>query len=413
MFWQNLPRLIDRCRRGAGLLRLRLPRLLDPFGSRRLRVISVGKPENFGGIVRIELAVSPRARHGGTISAAAAGTTNSEMNLGPVEGGQVLLLHVHCHLLRNGRQSLQFALREPDGTVSKAQAFLEVENQGALAEEAARLMRAHGTPLFFRGACDASMYRYDGHIAWFDGPNADQHIDDMLGRGAISEDEAGHLRHFVEHGYMVIEDLLDDALIDRVNKEIDDAVVRKYQGYENGSSQRIELLHLHYEGVRKLWLDPRHLRYTDLVFGARARPCQTLTYVYGSQQDAHQDTIHLTPFPAGYMCGTWIALQDVVPDSGELIVYPGSHREKRVRLAEAGCEKVSGDWSKFVRTVGAQWAEMLARYEPVVYRPKKGTVLIWHENLLHAGSVRKNQSLERPPETPPAVPSIDCTNPPP
>jgi ectoine hydroxylase-related dioxygenase (phytanoyl-CoA dioxygenase family) len=52
-----------------------------------------------------------------------------------------------------------------------------------------------------------------------------------------------------------------------------------------------------------------------------------LTYVFGSQQEAHQDTIHLTPFPAGYMCGTWIALQDVVPDSGELIVYPGNHRE--------------------------------------------------------------------------------------
>jgi hypothetical protein len=42
-----------------------------------------------------------------------------------------------------------------------------------------------------------------------------------------------------------------------------------------------------------------------------------------------------------------------------------------------------------------QWAEILERYETLVYRPKKGTVLVWHENLLHAGSVRKDSSLER------------------
>jgi len=38
---------------------------------------------------------------------------------------------------------------------------------------------------------------------------------------------------------------------------------------------------------------------------------------------------------------------------------------------------------------------MTQRYEPFVYRPKKGTVLIWHENLLHAGSARIDQTLQR------------------
>jgi len=31
----------------------------------------------------------------------------------------------------------------------------------------------------------------------------------------------------------------------------------------------------------------------------------------------------------------------------------------------------------------------------VTYRPKRGTVLVWHENLLHGGSVRIDQSLSR------------------
>jgi len=189
--------------------------------------------------------------------------------------------------------------------------------------------------------------------------------------------------------------LIDEPLVDAVNAEIDDAVSKKYQNYQPGSSQRIEHLHMHYPHVRQLWLDVRHRRYADLIFGGRARPCQTLTYVYGSQQDAHQDTVHLTPFPAGYMCGTWIALQDVQPDSGELVVFPGSHRERRIYMGDVRCAKVNGDWSEFIDKVCSVWMDISKKYEPFVYRPKKGTVLIWHENLLHAGSVRIDASLER------------------
>lgn len=38
---------------------------------------------------------------------------------------------------------------------------------------------------------------------------------------------------------------------------------------------------------------------------------------------------------------------------------------------------------------------MAARYKSFTYQPKKGTVLIWHENLLHAGSARLDKSLPR------------------
>lgn len=347
-----------------------------------------------GGIVRLYLRVSPEAKPGSMLKAGAT-AVGEAAHLGSVEPGRDVAVGIHCHLLPNGPQPIKLSLHEPDGAISAVETSLIISNVGALAQETTRLLRRHGTPLFFVGPCDSTMYPYGLHTAWFDRPDADEHIAGLLAQGKITRAEAGHLRDFVQNGFAVLQGLLDDELIDRVNAEIDDAVGKGYQGYQRGSSQRIELLHMHYQSIRKLWLDKRHLRLVDLIFGARARPCQTLIYVFGSQQDAHQDTMHLTPFPAGYMCGTWIALQDVMPDSGELIVYPGSHREKRVRLAEAGCAKVAGDWSEFGRTVLTQWADMIERYEPLVYRPKKGTVLIWHENLLHAGSVRKDSSLER------------------
>jgi hypothetical protein len=360
-----------------------------------LSVIEADEALDKAGIARAYLRVSPEAKPGSVLKASAPSLAGSMTNLGPVAPGRDVSLGIHLQLLPNGRQPIKLILEEPNGPVSEAETWLNVSNAGSLSEQTTRLLRGHGTPLFFVGPCDSTMYPYDAHTAWFDRPDAEQHVEELLAQSTITQDEAKHLREFVRNGFMVLEGVIDDKLMDQVNAEIDDAISKGFGGYQRGSSQRIEHLHMHYEGLRKLWLDKRHLRLVDLIFDARARPCQTLTYVCGSEQEAHQDTMHLTPFPAGYMCGTWIALQDVVPDSGELLVYPGSHREKRLRLADNGIAKVADDWSEFGRIVSPQWAEMLKRYEVFIYRPKKGTVLIWHENLLHGGSVRKEQALER------------------
>lgn len=311
--------------------------------------------------------------------------------------GDAIVFNVHTHLLGDGVHTLNVRAGMGWLVERKAHCDFSVANGSPLSGRVADLLRKNNVPVVFAGPCDSSLYPYAAEeaTAWFDGPHADAHIVGLLARGEITASEAAALRGFVKNGFMVMEGLIDEELVDAVNAEIDDAIQCGYQGYKYGSSQRIEHLHAHYPNMRRLWLDRRHLRFADLIFNGRARPCQTLTYVFGSQQDAHQDTIHLTPFPAGYMCGIWIALQDVQEDSGELVVFPGSHREPRVYLSESGCQKVQSDWSDFGAQVVPRWKEMTERYEPFVYRPKKGTVLIWHENLLHAGSVRRDTSRPR------------------
>jgi hypothetical protein len=305
---------------------------------------------------------------------------------------------IHTHLLPNGRCNVAFRLVDGNRTVGRATVTLHVRNEGPLAGEVAASVTRHGVPLAFVGPCDAAYYPYqDASLtAWFDRPDALAVIDRRLAAGELSAQDAQHLRDFVVRGYVVMEGLLDDALVDAVNLEIDDAIAKGWQGYVYESSQRLERLHEEYPAMRRLWVDRRHLRMADLIFGVPAWPCQTLTFVFGSQQDPHQDTTHLTPFPAGYMCGTWIALEDIVADSGELVVYPGTHRERRVYMKDTGCPKVvGGDWSAFGARVVSGWIEQSKRFEPVVYRPHKGTVLIWHENLLHAGSLRRDMSRSR------------------
>lgn len=305
---------------------------------------------------------------------------------------------IHTHLLPNGGCTVSLRVLDGDRSIGRATLKLHISNEGPLARKVAASLNQKAVPLAFAGPCDASYYPYEDAAltAWFDRPDALDVIERRRSAGELSALDAQHLRDFVTRGYVVLEELVDDALIDAVNLELDDAIAKGWQGYVNETSQRLERLHEHYPAMRRLWIDRRHLGVADMIFGVPAWPCQTLTYVFGSQQDAHQDTIHLTPFPAGYMCGTWIALEDIVADSGELVVYPGSHREPRVYMKDMGCPKVEGgDWSAFGARVVSRWIEQSKRFEPVVYRPRKGTALIWHENLLHAGSLRRDMRRSR------------------
>jgi hypothetical protein len=313
---------------------------------------------------------------------------------------QVLNLVVTSHLLADGPARMIATIETADGEeVSRNTFDMSVSNPGKLAEAVRRSLVKTGKALVTDTPCDTSDYDYADQslLPWYDRPGAMEHIALRLREGKITEQEAVHLRHFVTNGFIEIDNFIAPELLDEIRAQMDDAVATKYQGYEWGSSQRLIHLHLREGGIKKLWRHPDIIRVLWQIFESEPRSCQTLAFVFGSEQDAHQDAIHLTPFPAGYMCGVWVAIDDVAPDSGELIVYPGSHRLRRATMQQAGCAKVKDNWEEFGQKVLDPWQRDLAAsgIEPVIYRPKAGAVLIWHENLLHAGSKRGDMSQSR------------------
>ena len=308
--------------------------------------------------------------------------------------------YLNSHLVPDGKARVEARVMQGTKTLWSETFTLNVSNSGPLADAVRASLRGHGTPPVLEDSVDSSAYDIANPslAPWFDRPDALSHLAALRQAGSIDADEERALRQFVDDGYAILPTGVEESLLATIDRELEDAIGKKADGYEYGRSQRIHHLHYRYPGVRALWTHPVVMRYLELIFGVPARPCQTLTYIFGSQQDAHQDTIHLTPFPAGYMCGVWIALEDVRPGSGELEVFRGSHRLPRVYMAGTGCAKVTNDdWSEFGRMVPTQWQKMLAEgdFEKVTYRPKRGTILIWHENLMHGGSVRKDQSLSR------------------
>lgn len=308
--------------------------------------------------------------------------------------------YLNSHLVPDGKTRVTASVVQDEKTLWKQSFTLNISNSGPLADRVRASLREYRTPQMLEDCVDSSAYDIANPslAAWFDRPDALARLAAMRAAGSIDEREERTLRQFVEDGYMILPVSIEESLLATLDREIDDAIKRKVEGYEYGSSQRIHHLHLRYPGVRALWRHPAVMRYLELVFGVPARACQTLTYVFGSQQGAHQDTIHLTPFPAGYMCGVWIALEDVQPDSGELEVYRGSHRLPRVYMSDSACAKVTNDdWTEFGRVIATRWQQLLAsgKFEKVTYRPKRGTILVWHENLMHGGSMRVDRSLSR------------------
>ena len=302
--------------------------------------------------------------------------------------------NVNTHLIENGRHALHAELRWPDRTVTPLPSRTwRVENTGELAAAVQRDLRAFGTPVILGRTVDSRLFPYEHGTAraWFDDEAAP---DVPLSFEPASSEAAAH-RHLLRWGFCVLQEQLPLPLIEQFWTEVEAAIGSGKLAYNPGSSDRVYNAH-HLRAGRKIWLFPPVTKFLRQHFRDEPCACQTLTYPNGSEQRPHQDTIHLTPYPSGFMCGVWIALQDVLPDSGELVVYPGSHLLPRLRAADLGLAKVDADYSSYA--VFDEAVQALLRRngcKPALYRPKAGEILVWHENLIHGGSSRKKRDLSR------------------
>jgi ectoine hydroxylase-related dioxygenase (phytanoyl-CoA dioxygenase family) len=133
------------------------------------------------------------------------------------------------------------------------------------------------------------------------------------------------------------------------------------------------------------------------LYGRPAFPFQTLNFPVGTQQDAHSDSVHFSSLPERFMCGVWLAMEDISPDAGPLFYYPGSHRWPVLSNALIGRRGFGSTldsaqdpfvqgWRSLCDAAGAQQEVFLAR---------KGQALIWCANLLHGGSLQTDPRLTR------------------
>lgn len=196
---------------------------------------------------------------------------------------------------------------------------------------------------------------------------------------------------FEREGFLIFDPEISTALIEAIRADLHDKYL-KTPG-EPRTNERILNAWKTSPNVRALARSPKVLALLEEVYGRKALPFQTLNFPIGTQQKAHQDTIHFNSVPSGYMCGVWVALEDIDTTNGPLVYYPGSHKLPEFTMKDAGLKADYADYPKYVQFI-AKVIDQSA-FKPQYGTLQKGQALLWAGNLLHGGAFQKDKSRSR------------------
>jgi hypothetical protein len=149
--------------------------------------------------------------------------------------------------------------------------------------------------------------------------------------------------------------------------------------------------------VRRLAVNAGVIDLLSRLFGRPAFPFQTLNFPVGTQQHAHTDSVHFSSMPERFMCGVWIALEDIHPDAGPLLYYPGSHRLPVFTNEHIGFAAHKAFETPTQAVYESMWDDLVEAEDlkPALFAPKRGQAVIWLANLLHGGSPQNDRNRTR------------------
>jgi Phytanoyl-CoA dioxygenase (PhyH) len=189
-------------------------------------------------------------------------------------------------------------------------------------------------------------------------------------------------------GYAVLRGAVDPALCDSIRAETEPLFETDYAEKE----RRVpDAWRQGATSVRSLAVLAEIQADLSALYGRKPIPFQTLNFKWGTEQGFHADAIHFTSMPDRFMCGVWVALEDVDDANGPLAYLPGSHRLVPFASAEIGI-----DPDRFARAEETQ-LEVMKRtgVQPVEFHAKKGDALIWTATVLHGGMPIKAEGRTR------------------
>lgn len=203
--------------------------------------------------------------------------------------------------------------------------------------------------------------------------------------------------HWPEKGYLILRGLFNAEEVAAMNAEVDRLIRDKVVDF-NFTGRKIMFAFHHSELLRKYVHDRRILDVMDFLLGKHMRVFQSINFLTGSEQAAHSDSIHMTTHPLGYMSAAWIALEQMTPDNGPLIYYPGSHK---LPYLLNGSYDHGGDRFNIGEEAYARYEEAVQKavdeghFDRVELLAQPGDVLIWHANLLHGGKKMNTPAASR------------------
>jgi len=226
---------------------------------------------------------------------------------------------------------------------------------------------------------------------------------------------------FDSQGFLVFDPGIDMAVIDEAYSDLIDLYPPEGTPSDNmqgrvaqRDARRIQDAWRISPAVKKIATAPRVLDVLRDLYGRKPLPFQTLNFKVGSEQRTHSDTFHFNSRPAGFMCGVWVALEDVDMDNGPVMYYPGSQKWEEIALPHVDEFSARGETAKKVARLKARFRYLRdpkadyfvyehviqqrvdhAGAKPVYATIRKGQAFIWAANLLHGGSPQRDRGRTR------------------
>jgi phytanoyl-CoA hydroxylase len=240
--------------------------------------------------------------------------------------------------------------------------------------------------------------RYGG--LWIDRRDAHDVLEARRTRGEVTDADVEILSYYIDNGYVVFPKATEESVIDEYLDFFEaawDAPAGTVHMHWNRNVipidrehyddiTKVSDVHSYFERGGELIFPPPVLRFLTQIYDRPPVVFQTMTMRKGSEENQHIDTGPLTLTEPMSLCASWVALEDVQPQSGPFQFIPGSHRLPELLLY--GTDKAnSGNYEEYGRILNTTLQMCEERGLKIEnFMAKKGDVLIWHADLMHGGA---------------------------
>lgn len=220
---------------------------------------------------------------------------------------------------------------------------------------------------------------------------------ELLDSKNLSEKNKQLAIDYNENGFIVIPNLISESEIEAIKSDMDNKGYNPEFKMENQRDHvRIQDLWMYSESTKNVACNTEIASVLEMLYEREPIPFQTLNFRVGSQQRAHSDTIHFSSIPAKFMCGVWVALEDITPENGAVFYYPKSQNLPEYNFSHFKSTPVDTAYSDYIEY--EDFIEKIVevhQFEKKPFYAKKGDVLIWSSNIIHGGSKVLNEQASR------------------
>jgi ectoine hydroxylase-related dioxygenase (phytanoyl-CoA dioxygenase family) len=213
-------------------------------------------------------------------------------------------------------------------------------------------------------------------------------------------------------GAVILEGIISGEIADSIKNEMQTADETKpYAGFIKGKTVctsrenqahhrfRFKDIYINFENARDAVLAPALIDLLYEIMGEPVMAFQSLGFTRGSGLRVHRDSNFLAIDKPETVIGTWLALEDIEAGSGELAYYPGSHRFPAYNFSDGSLHRIktpgkaSYNNDEYVHYLNENIAAN--HLEEKRFLARKGDCLVWHADIVHAGTPVTRPELSR------------------